>query len=138
MRLVHCFVVSACLLLAAPNVVYAETPEEDGENAIVNWAKALGDGDVKTIVSYYAKEPNVLFFGTKSTKLAHTQAEIEDYFTHFVNDDHPWVALCNHDTIKVSDDAILFAGLHDFTSVGEWNVLHPARGGHHAYAAFFA
>src|SRR5262249_5648046 len=67
----------------------------------------------------YADPPMVLFFGTKSTILATTKDEITKYFTDFVAKDRPSVALCEHKTIKVSNDAVLFAGFCDFTLKGE-------------------
>lgn len=105
MRL-YAIVFSACLLLATPNLVFAQTPEEDAYKVVQDWAKALDDGNVGQIVSKYADAPLVLFFGTKSTILATTK------------EDRPAVSLCEHKTIKVSDDAVLFAGFYDFTLKG--------------------
>lgn len=115
MRLRYAIVFSACLLLAAPNVVSAQTPELDAYKVVESWAKALNSKNVGEIVSKYADPPMVLFFGTKSTKLATTKAEITDYFDHFVKEDQPSVVLCEHKAIKVSAGAVLLAGFYDFT-----------------------
>lgn len=89
MRLLQCLIFSASLLLVAPNLVYARAPELDAYRVVENWADALDHKDVNRIVSNYAESPNVLFFGTKSTILATTKAEIKDYFTHFVEAAQP-------------------------------------------------
>lgn len=127
MRLLHCLVFSACLLMAAPNFVYAQqTPEQQAYQVVENWAKALDSHKVPDIVKTYALSPPnaVLFFGTKSTILATTTKEIKAYFDKLVTEDKPTVSLCEHKSIAVSNDAFLFAGFYDFTLKGQ---LVPAR-----------
>ena len=117
MRSLHAIVASTCLLMAVPSLASAQavpTPEQAAYNVVQDWAKALDDHDVGRIVAKYADPPDVLFFGTKSTILATTTAEIKDYFVHFVEKDRPAVALCEHKTIRITDRAFLFAGFYDF------------------------
>jgi hypothetical protein len=133
MRLLYAIVFSACLLLAAPNLVSAQTqlpvdePADEAFAAVKGWADAINsDKDdhqkVDDIVSRYAPEMRSrgyiipLFLVTKSPKLATTKKEIRDYFEHFVKEEKPTVVLCKeHEPIAVSAIAVLFAGFYDFT-----------------------
>ena len=123
MRLLHAIIFSACLLLATPvsaqrpALTPAQTAEQEAYKVVEDWAAALDRNNVDEIVSKYADAP-VLFFGTKSTILATTKAQVRDYFSHFVAEDRPAVSLCEHKTIEVSSDAVLFAGFYDFVLKG--------------------
>lgn len=127
MRLHHRLAFSACLLLAAPNVVYARTqsPADDAFAAVKGWAAAINRNNVNDIVSRYASDVRKadytipLFLGTKSPSLATTKEEVKHYFEDFVKE-KPTVVLCKeHEPIKLSKTAVLFAGFYNFTLNGE-------------------
>jgi hypothetical protein len=129
MRLLYAVVFGACLLLAAPNVVYAGTPEQDAYGAVEKWAEAINDHSVPAIVSLYMPDPdykippldpNVFFLGTKSDVRVKNRDGIVRYFYDLVTKDKPKVEICKQRTsIQVSDAAVLFAGLYVFTLHGD-------------------
>jgi len=80
----------------------------------------------KELSSYFA--PDAVFLGTVSPKLATKTEDIDAYFQAIKNDMPRRVVFGDYATLVVSNTAVLFAGMDQFSSTtdGKTNEL-PAR-----------
>ena len=89
-------------------------PEEDAHAVLVKWGQALDAGDGAGVAALYL--PNATLWGTVAPVLRTTPDEIQKYFGPVVAAGFK-VHLGDHASVAISDDAVVEAGLYDFSRV---------------------
>ena len=118
--------VLVCMLLMLEPCAAIADPQKDAFQVVEQFKKAFDASDVQGVVKLFA--PDAIFLGTVSPKLATKTEDIEAYF-HGIKTDVPRkVVFGKYSTIVLSDTAVVFAGLDQFSSTKEGKTIDfPAR-----------
>ncbi|MGE9010719.1 SgcJ/EcaC family oxidoreductase [Leptospira interrogans] len=98
----------------------AADSKTDALQIIDRWAKAFSASDVDAIVKLYA--PDALFMGTGSKVVVTKPEGIRTYFENALLNNRPRGATLNsHESMVLSDNAVLVTGLDTVTGVRDGN-----------------
>ena len=101
-------------------------PQEDAFQVVEKFNKAFDASDVQGIVNLFA--PDAVFLGTASPKLATKTDEINAYFQAIKTDTPRTLVIGEYSTIVLSDSAVVFAGMDQFSSTKDGKRIDlPAR-----------
>jgi uncharacterized protein (TIGR02246 family) len=113
------------LLLAWPVVALAGT-QEDAFQVVEQFKKAFDGADVQGVLKLFA--PDAVFLGTLSPKLATRTEDIDAYFQGIKTDTPRKVVFGEYSTVLLSDTAVVFAGMDQFSSTRDGKTINlPAR-----------
>ena len=113
------------MLIAWPMAALAG-PKEDALVVVQQFKTAFDASDVQGVIKLFA--PDAVFLGTVSPKLATKTEDIETYFQGIKTDTPRKVVFGEYSTIVLSDTAVLFAGMDQFSSTREGKTIElPAR-----------
>ena len=113
------------LVLALPMSAVAD-PKEDALQVVDQFKKAFDASDVQGIVKLFA--PDAIFLGTVSPKLATKTEDIDAYFQGIKTDTPRKVVFGDYATLVLSDTAVVFAGMDQFSSTRDGKSIElPAR-----------
>jgi uncharacterized protein (TIGR02246 family) len=113
------------MLLAWPMASFAG-PKEDAFSVVEQFKKAFDASDVQGVVKLFA--PDAVFLGTVSPKLATKTEDIDAYFQGIKTDTPRNVIFGEYSTIVLSETAVLFAGMDQFSSTRDGKTIElPAR-----------
>jgi uncharacterized protein (TIGR02246 family) len=96
-------------------------PAEDASTVVDRWAAAFTANDAEAVVKLYASD--AILLGTVSPQIADSTAAIRDYFSRLPESGNK-VAIGEHRTRVLSDDAVLLTGFYEF---GGQRGTTPAR-----------
>jgi uncharacterized protein (TIGR02246 family) len=116
---------SAVATLAAFSSVANAGPKEDALQVVEKWSKAFNASDVDGITNLYA--PGALFLGTGSKTVVTKTEGIHEYFEQLRTDMPRGATLNDHETMILSDSAVVITGLDTVTRVRDGKPL-SARG----------
>ena len=112
-------------LLAWPMAAFAG-PKEDAFSVVEQFKKTFDASDVQGVVKLFA--PDAVFLGTVSPKLATKTEDIDAYFQAIKSDTPRKVVFGDYATLVVSDTAVLFVGMEQFSSTKDGKTTElPAR-----------
>lgn len=101
-------------------------PKEDAFQVVEQFKKAFDASDVQGVVKLFATD--AIFLGTVSPKLATKTEEIEVYFRGIKTDTPRKVVFGEYGTLVLSDTAVVFAGMDQFSSTRDGKSIEvPAR-----------
>ena len=107
------------ILMASISTAAADS-KTDALQIIDRWAKAFSASDVDAIVKLYA--PDALFMGTGSKVVVTKPEGIRTYFENALLNNRPRGATLNsHESMVISDNAVLVTGLDTVTGVRDGN-----------------
>jgi uncharacterized protein (TIGR02246 family) len=107
------------ILMASISTAAADS-KTDALQIIDRWAKAFSASDVDAIVKLYA--PDALFMGTGSKVVVTKPEGIRTYFENALLNNRPRGATLNsHESMVLSDNAVLVTGLDTVTGVRDGN-----------------
>ena len=113
------------LVLALPMLAVAG-PKEDAFQVVEQFKKAFDAADVQGVVKLFA--PDAVFLGTVSPKLATKTEDIDAYFQGIKTDTPRKVVFGEYATLVLSDTAVVFAGMDQFSSTRDGKSIElPAR-----------
>lgn len=116
---------AVALSMMVPISVFAG-PQEDAFQVVEKFKRAFDASDVQGIVSLFA--PDAVFLGTVSPKLATKTDEINAYFQAIKTDTPRTLAIGEYSTMVLSDSAVVFAGMDQFSSTKDGKRIDlPAR-----------
>ena len=116
----------AAVILLASALPSLAGPKEDAFSVIEQFKKSFDTSDVQGVVKLFA--PDAVFLGTLSPKLATRNEEIDAYFQGIKTDRPRKVVFGEYSTIILSDTAVLFAGVDQFSSTRDGKTIElPAR-----------
>jgi len=101
------------LLVATCSLAWAG-PKEDAYAVLVKWGQAIDAGDGAAVAALYL--PEATLWGTVAPVLRTTPDEIHKYFVPVAAGGFK-VHLGDHTSVVLSDDAVVDAGLYDFSRV---------------------
>jgi uncharacterized protein (TIGR02246 family) len=111
--------VCGLILMASISTAVADS-KADALQVIDRWAKAFSASDVDAIVKLYA--PDALFMGTGSKVVVTKPEGIRTYFENALLNNRPRGATLNsHESMVLSDNAVLVTGLDTVTGVRDGN-----------------
>jgi uncharacterized protein (TIGR02246 family) len=111
------------MLVSVPIAAFAG-PREDAFQVIEQFKKAFDASDVEGVVKLFAPDA----IGTVSPKLATKTEDIHAYFEALRTDMPRKVVLGEYSTLVLSDTAVLFAGMDQFSSAKDGKAIEtPAR-----------
>ena len=115
-----------CMLLVLVPCGAIAGPKEDAFQVVEQFKKAFDASDVQGVLNLFA--PDAVFLGTLSPKLATKTEDINAYFQGIRNDMPRKVVLGEYSTLVLSDTAVVFAGMYQFSSTKEGKTIDlPAR-----------
>ena len=88
------------------------------ESLFDDWNNALQTGDAKQVVALYQED--AILLPTVSNKVRTNHAEIEDYFTHFLQN-KPYGKI-DESHVRIFNDIAIHSGIYTFTFNGETTV----------------
>ncbi len=101
-------------------------PKEDAFQVVEKFKRAFDASDVQGIVNLFA--PDAVFLGTVSPKLVAKTDEINAYFQAIKTDTPRSLVIGEYSTIVLSDSAVVFAGMDQFSSTRDGKRIDlPAR-----------
>jgi uncharacterized protein (TIGR02246 family) len=119
------FVVAAVMLFAWPLATMAG-PREDALSVVEQFKKAFDASDVPGVVRLFASD--AVFLGTVSPKLMTKTEDLDAYFQVIKTDAPRGVVFGEYSTLVLSDTAVLFAGMDQFSSTKDGKTIDlPAR-----------
>jgi uncharacterized protein (TIGR02246 family) len=112
-------------LVVWPTAILAG-PKEEAFQVVEQFKKAFDSSDVRGVVRLFS--PDAVFLGTVSPELATKTEDIEAYFQVIKTDTPRKVVFGEFSTFVLSDIAVLFAGMDEFSSTREGKAINlPAR-----------
>jgi uncharacterized protein (TIGR02246 family) len=115
------FLVGIFILMASIATAAADS-KADALQIIDRWAKAFTASDVDAIVKLHA--PDALFMGTGSKSVVTKPEGIRTYFENALLNNRPRGASLNsHESMVLSDNAVLVTGLDTVTGVRDGNPI---------------
>jgi uncharacterized protein (TIGR02246 family) len=116
---------TSVMLLASAVTVFAG-PAEDAASVVEQFKKAFDASDVQGVVKLFT--PDAVFLGTVSPKLVTKTEDIDAYFQAIKTDTPRKVMFGEYATVVLSDKAVLFAGMDQFSSTRDGKTIElPAR-----------
>jgi uncharacterized protein (TIGR02246 family) len=112
---------SVVAMVAAFSSVAIAGPEEDALQVVEKWSKAFNNSDVDGITNLYA--PDALFLGTGSKTVVTKPEGVHEYFEQLRADMPRGATLNNHETMTLSDAAVIVTGLDTVTRVHDGKPL---------------
>ena len=101
-------------------------PKEDAFQVVEQFKKAFDSSDVESIVKLFA--PDAVFLGTVSPKFITRTEDINAYFQGIKIDTPRKVVFGEYSTLVLSDTAVAFAGMDQFSSTKDGKPIDvPAR-----------
>ena len=99
---------------------------EDAFQVVEQFKKAFDASDVQGVVNLFS--PDALFLGTVSPKLVTMTEDINAYFQAIKTDTPRKVVFGEYSTMVLSDTAVVFAGMDQFSSTKDGKTIDlPAR-----------
>jgi hypothetical protein len=118
----------ACALLVSVPIAAFAGPKEDAFQVIEQFKKAFDTSDVEGVVKLFA--PEAIFLGTVSPKLTTKTEDINAYFQALRTDMPRKVVLGEYSTLVLSDTAVLFAGMDQFSSTKDGKTVESPHVSH--------
>jgi uncharacterized protein (TIGR02246 family) len=117
----------AIAMVASVSSAAIAGPKEDALQVLEKWTTAFSNSDVDGIVKLYA--PDALFVGTGSKAVVTKSEDIRKYFENALLNNRPRTAnLTSHETMVLSDTAVLFTGVDVVTGVTDGKTIsRPGR-----------
>lgn len=116
----------ACALVVCVPISAFAGPKEDAFQVVEQFKKSFDASDVEGVVRLFA--PDAIFLGTVSPKLATKTEDINAYFQGLRTDMPRKVVFGEYSTLVLSDTAVLFAGMDEFSSTKDGKTIdRPAR-----------
>jgi len=116
----------ACALVVCVPISAFAGPKEDAFQVVEQFKKAFDASDVEGVVSLFA--PDAIFLGTLSPKLTTKTEDINAYFQGLRTDMPRKVVFGEYSTLVLSDTAVLFPGMDEFSSTKDGKTIErPAR-----------
>jgi uncharacterized protein (TIGR02246 family) len=116
---------SAVAIVAAFSSAATAGPKEEALQVVEKWSKAFDNSDVDGITNLCASD--ALFLGTGSKTVVTKPEGVHEYFEQLRIDMPRGATLNNHETMTLSDTAVIVSGLDTVTRVHDGKPL-SARG----------